>query len=468
MVSMFRLTIWGAARTVTGSRHLLEGPGGALLLDGGLYQGRRGETYRRNREFPFDPKGLRAVLLSHAHLDHCGNLPNLVKQGFEGPIYATSATAHLATLMMLDAAHVQEENVAYLNRKRGPGEPRLEPLYTVDDAVRAARMLVPVPYNRPFQPMPGVQARFVEAGHILGSAAVVLDLDTRPGPTRLWFSGDIGRRHLPILRDPVLPQGAHWLLMECTYGHKAHRDPRYAYDELREVARSTFEQEGKLVVPAFAIGRTQTLVYLFHTMMQKGELPQVPIYVDSPLAVDASEVYRAHPECFDEEVLHLLRAGVLEDVLGFGRVHYLRTVEQSKALNDRPGPMVIISTSGMLEVGRILHHLKHTITDPRNTILLVSWTAPHTLGRKLADGAKRVRILGREYPVRARVVTVGDLSAHAGRDLLLEYALASRETLRGIGLVHGEEHAARALMQALAEQGWHRVTYFREGEGWDL
>ncbi len=465
---MYRLTIWGAARTVTGSRHLLQTPAGDLLLEAGLYQGPREETRRRNHTFPFDLKRIKAVLLSHAHLDHCGTLPNLVKHGYDGPIYATPATAHLATLVMLDAAHVQEENVRYLNRHRKPHEPPLEPLYTAEDALRAARRFVPIPYDMPFEPLPGVQARFVEAGHILGSAAVVLDLDARPRPIRLWFSGDIGRRHLPILRDPVLPQAADWLLMECTYGHKPHRDPRLAYDEIRAVATRTFDQGGKLVIPAFAVGRTQTLVYLLHTMMRKKELPEVPIYVDSPMAVEASMIYRMHPECFDEEVLQMLRQGVLEDVLGFGRVRYIRSVEESKALNDQPGPMVILSTSGMLETGRILHHLKHTITDPKNTIMLVSWTAPHTLGRRLADGATRVRILGREYPVRAQVVTIGDLSAHAGRDLLLEYVQATQETLKGVALVHGEPHAAQALMQALAEQGITQVRYPQEGEGWDL
>ncbi len=468
MASTYRLTVWGAARTVTGSQHLVETPGGALLLDCGLYQGRRRESYRRNRTFPFDPRRLRAVLLSHAHLDHCGNLPNLVRQGFDGPIYATPATAHLATLIMLDSAHIQEENVRYLNKHRDPTAPRLEPLYTVEDALEAARRFFPIPYDHPFEPLPGVQARFVEAGHVLGSAAVVLDLDTRPKPTRLWFSGDIGRRHLPILRDPVLPQQTHWLLMECTYGHKPHRDPRYAFDELRQVAQETFRQEGKLVIPAFAVGRTQTIVYLLHTMMRQGELPEVPIYVDSPMAVEASHIYRAHPECYDEEARRLLRLGVLEDLLGFGRVQYIRDVEASKALNHQPGPMVILSTSGMLETGRILHHLIHTITDPRNTLLLVSWAAPHTLARRLAEGAREVPILGKTYPVRARVVTIGDLSAHAGRNFLLEYALHSRETLRGIGLVHGEPHAAQGLMQALEAHGWRNTAYFQEGEGWDL
>lgn len=465
---MYRLTVWGAARTVTGSRHLVEGPQGSLLLDAGMYQGPREETRRRNASFPFDIRPLKAVLLSHAHLDHCGMLPNLVKHGYNGPIYATPATAHLATLVMLDAAHVQEENVRYLNRHRDPHEPPLEPLYTPEDALRAARQFVPIPYDTPFEPMPGVQARFVEAGHILGSAAVALDLDAHPKPVRLWFSGDIGRRHLPILRDPVLPQDADWLLMECTYGHKPHRDPRLAYDELRNVALRTFDQAGKLVIPAFAVGRTQTIVYMFHTMMREGRLPDAPIYVDSPMAVEASAIYRAHPECYDEETLHLLRVGVLEDVLGFGRVHYIRSVEESKTLNDKPGPMIILSTSGMMETGRILHHLKHTITDPRNTILLVSWAAPHTLARCLAEGAKEVPILGRRYPVRARVATIGDLSAHAGRNFLLEYALAAHERLRGIALVHGEPHAAQALMDALAAQGWNRIRYPEEGEGWEL
>ncbi len=456
-----RLTFHGAARTVTGSQHLLQVNGKRILLECGLYQGRRKDFYRINRHFPFDPRHIDAVLLSHAHIDHSGNLPNLVKQGFRGPIYATPATVHLANIMLLDSGHIHEADARYLNkRRRRRGEPEIEPLYTVDDAAAVADYFVPVPYDRPFQVAPGVTARFVEAGHILGSAAIVLDIE-EPGrkPFRLWFSGDIGRRHLPILRDPVLPQKPTFLLMESTYGDKPHRDPRYARAELREVVGQTLRGGGKVIVPAFAVGRTQTLVYWLHRMMEDGDIPAAPIYVDSPLAVNASEIYRAHPECYDREARRLLREGGLEAVLGFGRVHYIRAVEASKALNDRRDPMVIISASGMAETGRILHHLKHNIGDPRNTVLIVGWAAPHTLARRLAEGAPRVRIFGEEYEVRARVATIGDLSAHAGQDLLLEYAAAGRETLRGIFLVHGEPKGAQPLMALLQEHGLGPVHY---------
>ncbi len=466
------MRIWfhGAAQTVTGSQHLLEVNGKRLLLEAGLYQGRRKDFYRINRNFPFDPRHLDAVLLSHAHIDHSGNLPNLVKQGYPGPIYATPATVHLANVMLLDSGHIHEEDARYLNkRRRRRGEPPIEPLYTVEDAAAVADQFVPVPYDRAFEVVPGVIARFVEAGHILGSAAIVLDIH-EPGrkPFRLWFSGDIGRRHLPILRDPVLPQNPTYLLMESTYGDKPHRDPRYARDELREVVGQTLRRGGKVIVPAFAVGRTQTLVYWLHRMMRDGEIPDAPIIVDSPLAVNASEVYRAHPECYDREARRLLREGGLEAVLGFGRVQYIRSVDASKALNDRRDPMIIISASGMAETGRILHHLKHNIGDSRNTILIVGWAAPHTLARRLADREPRVRIFGEVYEVRAHIATIGDLSAHAGQDLLLEYALAGQDSLRGIFLVHGEPKGAEPLMALLRERGFTAVHYPARHERVDL
>ena len=465
-----RLTFHGAARTVTGSQHLLEVNGHRVLLECGLYQGHRRDFYRINRTFPYDPRRLDAVLLSHAHIDHSGNLPNLVKQGYRGPIYATPATVHLANIMLLDSGHIHEADARYLNKKRRRrGEPPIEPLYTVEDAAAVADHFVPIPYDRAFEVVPGVTARFVEAGHILGSAAVVLDIQEqgRP-PFRLWFSGDIGRRHLPILRDPVLPQHPTFLLMESTYGDKPHRDPRYARDELQAVVGATLRRGGRVVVPAFAVGRTQTLVYWLHRMMQEGDIPTAPIFVDSPLAVNASEIYRAHPECYDQEARRLLRAGGLEEVLGFGRVHYIRNVEASKALNDREGPLIIISASGMAETGRILHHLKHSIGDPRNTVLIVGWAAPHTLARRLAERQSRVRIFGEEYEVRAQIATIGDLSAHAGQDLLLEYALAGRDTLRAIFLVHGEPKGAEPLMALLRERGVTAVHYPARHEAVEL
>ena len=458
-----RITFWGAARTVTGSMHLLEVNGARILLECGLFQGRRRETYERNRNFPFDPRRLDAVILSHAHIDHSGNLPHLIKAGYQGPIYATPATAHLANLMLLDSGHIQESDAAYLNKKRRRrGEPPIEPLYTMEDAALVAQYFMPVHYNTPFEVAPGVVGRFVDAGHILGSAAVVLDIEEKGRTRRLWFSGDIGRPHLPILRDPVLPEKADFLLMECTYGDKPHRDPQPAFEELREVTLRTLERGGKVIIPAFAVGRTQELVYAFNRMIREGSLPRIPIVVDSPLAVNASLIYRAHPECFDQEALTLLHNH--EDVLGFGLVEYVRSVEESKALNDRHEPMVILSASGMAEVGRILHHLKNNITDRRNTVVIVSWQAPNTLGRRLADGAKRVRIFGEWYDVRAEVVTIGGFSAHAGQDILLKYALHTRDTLQAIYLVHGEPKGADPLRERLGEQGLDPVYYPDRGD----
>lgn len=458
-----RLTFWGAARTVTGSAYLLEVNGARVLLECGLFQGRRRETYARNRTFPYDPRSIDAVILSHAHIDHSGNLPHLIKAGYRGPIYATPATAHLANLMLLDSGHIQESDAAYLNKKRRRrGEPPVEPLYTIEDAAMVATHFAPTDYGKLFEAAPGVVAHFVDAGHILGSAAVVLDIEEKGRTRRLWFSGDVGRPHLPILRDPVLPEKADFLLMECTYGDKPHRDPEPAFEELREVTLRTVARGGKIIIPAFAVGRTQELVYAFSRMIREGSLPRIPIVVDSPLAVNASQIYRAHPECFDEEALALLHNH--EDVLGFGLVEYVRSVEESKALNDRHEPMIILSASGMAEVGRILHHLKNNITNPRNTVVIVSWQAPHTLGRRLAEGEKRVRIFGEWYEVRAEVVTIGGFSAHAGQDILLKYALNTRETLKSVYLVHGEPKGAEPLKALLQANGIEAVHYPDRGD----
>ncbi len=452
-----RIVFHGAARTVTGSRHLVEVNGYRILLECGLYQGRRKDTYERNRHFGFNPRKIDAVLLSHAHIDHSGALPLLVKEGYEGPIYATSATAHLANIMLLDSGHIQESDVKYLNKKRRrKGLAPVEPLYTIEDAAQVAGHFVAVPYDYTFEVVPGVRAKFVDAGHILGSAAIVLDLEEKGRKVRLWFSGDVGRRHIPILRDPVLPDRADYLLMESTYGDKPHRDVQKAFNELRDVVKRTVERGGKVIIPAFAVGRTQELVYALHRMIEHGDIPKIPIIVDSPLAVNASEIYHAHPECYNKEALRMLHSG--DDVLGFGRVTYIRSVEESKALNDRKDPMVILSASGMAETGRILHHLKNNIENPRNTVVIVSWQAPNTLGRRLADHEPVVRIFGEEYEVRSEVVTINGFSAHAGRDALLKYALRLKGQAKQVFIVHGEPRGAEPLMEALREHGM-KVSY---------
>jgi metallo-beta-lactamase family protein len=459
-----KITFHGAAQTVTGSQHLLEVNGCKILLDCGLYQGKRSIAFERNRNLPFQPGELDAVILSHAHIDHSGNLPNLVKSGYTRRIYATHATAHLCNIMLMDSGHIQELDVQYVNKKRlKSGEPPVEPIYTLEDAARVAQYFEAKDYEQPFEVAPGVTAQFVDAGHILGSAAVVLDIEEaqpfQKRKFRLWFSGDIGRRGLPLIRDPVLPSQADYIIMECTYGDKPHSDPQAAYQELREVVNRTAKRNGKVIIPAFAVGRTQDLVYNLNIMITEGDIPPLPVYVDSPLAVNASDIYRAHPECFDQETWQFIQQGRHRSVLGFDRLTYIRSVEESKALNERKGPMVIISASGMAETGRILHHLKNNIEDPRNTILIVSWQAPDTLGRRLAEREMQVRIFGETYQRRAEVATIGGFSAHAGQNFLIEYAQVTQETLQRIFLVHGEQKSAQALQEKLAGVGINKVSY---------
>jgi metallo-beta-lactamase family protein len=452
----------GAAQTVTGSMHLLEVNGHKILLECGLFQGRRKEAYKRNRNFSFDPLEIDAVLLSHAHIDHSGNLPHLVKKGYQGPIYTTPATAHLSNIMLLDSGHIHESDAQYLNKKRRKkGKPPVEPLYTQEDAAAVAQCFRAYNYQTPFEPVPGVTAHFVDAGHILGSAAVVLDIEQAGRTFRLWFSGDIGRRDLPLLKDPVLPSNVDCLLMECTYGDKPHDDPQLAFNELRRVVKDTVERGGKVIIPSFAVGRTQELVYCLHKMLDSGDVPKMPVFVDSPLAVNATDIFKAHTEVFDEETKAFIAKDIHHSALGFDLLTYTRSVEESKAINFIKGPAVIISASGMAETGRILHHLKNNIEDPRNTILIVSWQAPHTLGRRLAERETNIKIFGKRYHRRAQVATIGALSAHAGQAYLLEYALASRDRLQKIFLVHGEARGADPLMDKLKQKGFSNV-YFPE------
>jgi len=454
-----RISFHGAAHTVTGSQHLLEINGSKLLLDCGLYQGKRADTYERNLNFAFDARSVDAVILSHAHIDHAGNLPNLVKQGYEGLIFATRATVELAGLMIADSARIQESDAEFVNKKRAQrGEPPIEPLYTTADAEDVAAMFKGVEYGEAFEPIPGVVARLYEAGHILGSAGVSLEIEEKGKKTRLWFSGDIGRYRMPLLRDPVLPDTVDYMIMESTYGDKTHSDPQNAFIEFRDVVKRTIERGGKVIVPAFAVGRTQELVYNLNEMMQDHDVPRVPVYVDSPLAVNATQVFRNHPECFDEET----RQFVLEarhPALDFKMLTYVKSVEESKALNERKDPMIIISASGMAETGRIVHHIRNNIENPKNTICIVSWQAPNTMGRRLADREPQVNIFGEMYKRKCDVATIGGLSGHAGQDLLTRYALGVKDTVKQIFLVHGEEKQAMALTGILKEKSLDSVHY---------
>jgi metallo-beta-lactamase family protein len=463
-----KICFYGAARTVTGSMHLLEVNGSRILLECGLFQGRRKETYERNRNFPFDPSKLDAVLLSHAHIDHSGNLPNLVKQGYDGKITATRATTHLVKLMLRDSGHIQESDAAYVNKKRAKkGLSPVEPLYTLEDAEIVAGYFQSVEYDDPIEIVEGVRATFMDAGHILGSASIALDIKEKGRTFRLWFSGDIGRRDLPILRDPVLPINADYLLMESTYGDKGHRPPHLAYEELRAVVKKTVERGGKVIIPSFAVGRTQELAVFLHQMIEKGEIPSVPVYVDSPLAINASQIFNEHPEVMDAETIADIRAHG-HAALDFKEITYTRSVAESKAINDYNKPAIIISASGMAEAGRILHHLRNNIGDPRNTILIVGWQAPHTLGRRLAERETKIKIFGEQFIRKAEVETIGGLSAHAGSEMLIEYASAVKDQVQKVFLVHGEDRGALPLKKELEMQGFKEVIYPEAGAVFEI
>jgi metallo-beta-lactamase family protein len=460
-----KISFLGGTRTVTGTQHLVRVNGSLVLLDCGLYQGRHQEAYERNRTFDFDPKELDAVILTHAHIDHSGSLPTLVKQGFRGKIYTTHVTTHLAEVMLLDSGSIQEQEAAFINKTRTMrGQEPVDPLYTRADAAKVADLFERVPYNRAFQPAPGVTTRLVEAGHILGSASVVLDVEEDGQTKRVWFSGDIGRLELPIVRDPVLPQDVDVLIMESTYGDRRHPEPAEALELLREALRRTFERGGRALIPAFAVGRTQDMVYSINQMMATGDLPKAPVYVDSPLAVVVSEIFENHPQYFDEEAQELMLAEKNRTALDFENLKYIDSVEESKALNREEGPMVIIATSGMVESGRILHHLRQGIGDPRNSIILVSYQAPHTLGRDLADGLEKVEILGDEFIRKAEVVVISGFSAHAGQDMLVDYACAVKDNQAQVYLVHGEPNQAEALRDTLQGMGFEKVAvpYLRQ------
>jgi metallo-beta-lactamase family protein len=454
-----RITFHGAAQTVTGSMYLLEVNGSRLLLECGLFQGPRKDTFERNRNFPFPVNKVDAVLLSHAHIDHSGNLPNLVKQGFAGPIYGTPATTHLADLMLRDSGHVQErqaESTSYHRSLRG--EPPVDPLSTEEEAGDVKQFLKDKKYDEPFEPVPGVLARYRDAGHILGSAGMELEVEEHHQKRKIWFSGDIGRRHQPIIREPILPVEADYLIMESTYGDKPHRSPEEAYVEMREVIQRTLKRGGKVIIPSFAVGRTQELVYNLNKLSEHGDLPSnIPIYVDSPLAVNASKIFKAHPECFDQEMLALVNSG--HPALEFKQLTYINSLEDSKALNERKDPMIIISASGMAEVGRIVYHIRWNIENPLNTIMIVSWQAPNTLGRRLADREQFIKIFGYTFKVKAEIATIGGLSAHAGQDLLIEYALRVKGKAREVHIVHGEPKVANALIGELEKRGMQRVFY---------
>lgn len=449
-----KITFHGAAQTVTGSQHLVEINGYKILLDCGLFQGRRKIAFQRNRTLPFDPTSLDAVILSHAHIDHAGNVPSLIKNGYRGPIYATHATRDLCATMLPDSGHIHERDAEWVNKKLKSGEDRIEPLYTQEDAYQSLYSFVSIGYDWDDEILEGIQLRFVDAGHMLGSACVILDMEDRDAgkDTRLVFSGDVGRKGLPILRDPSIIDSTDVLILESTYGGRKHEIINETETLLKSVISEIVASKSVLVIPAFAVGRTQQIVYALQRLHATGEIPLMPIFVDSPLATDATSVFRQHPEVYDDETRQYMLDYNDPDPFGFERLAYTRRVEESKALNTMDGPFVVISASGMAESGRILHHLRNRIEDNNNIILITGWQAPHTLGRRLLDGVSPVRIFGHEHPVKADVRVLNALSGHADGDELIEWVGAMDRLPRSVYLVHGEPDQSNVLKQRLEDE----------------
>ncbi|HEY0971638.1 MAG TPA: MBL fold metallo-hydrolase [Gemmatimonadales bacterium] len=445
----------GAAREVTGSCHIVRAAGRTILLDFGLFQGRRKESQEKNLRLPLPVDEIDAVVLSHAHIDHAGRLPLLAREGFEGTIWCTAATRDLCAVMLADSAHIQEKDAEFLSKRQ---KEFIEPLYAMKDAVRAVELMIGVPYHRTIDVCPGIRATFTDAGHILGSASVVIEATENGSTTRLVFSGDVGRSGLAIIRDPQPPAEADLVIMESTYGNREHESVEGAREQLARVVRETAARGGRLLIPAFAVGRTQELVYDLHELARDGKIPRIPIFIDSPLAIDATTVFEMHPEVFDRtedlinEVPRLFR---------FDMVTYTRDVQDSKALNTMHGPMVIIAASGMAEGGRILHHLANHAHDPRTTILIVGFQAEHTLGRRIVERRESIRVFGDMVPLRARVEILNGYSAHADRNELLRWLDAVKATspdLERVLLVHGEPEAQDALASALDERGFQATA----------
>ncbi|MEJ5312481.1 MAG: MBL fold metallo-hydrolase [Anaerolineae bacterium] len=460
-----KITFLGGVGTVTGSMYLVRTNKRNILLECGLYQGKRDEAYARNHKIPVDIHRLDAVVLSHAHIDHSGNLPNLVKSGYDGPIYATHATYGLCGAMLPDSGRIHEGDVEYVNKKRQrKGEPPMKPLYTEADALRALHYFVGIGYDRPVEIARGVRVTFLDAGHILGSAMVLLESEEKEGIVRLLFTGDLGQPKLPIVRDPAPMPPADCLMIESTYGDREHPPIQDIQSQLADIVNTVAARGGRIIIPAFAVGRTQDIVYDLHQLTHAGRIPELPIYVDSPLALNVTETYRMHPECYDQETRDFLTASDSDDPFGFYRLRYVRSIEESKQLNTTANPVIIISASGMAEAGRVQHHLKHAIGDPKNAVLITGWQAPNTLGRRIADEEPVVRIFGESFERCAEVYTLYGYSAHADRTDLLEWATPQAHTVKTAFVIHGDPQPAQNLAEGLQKLGYSNVIVPQRGE----
>ena len=462
-----KLSFHGAAGEVTGSRHLLTAGGKSILLDCGMFQGHRSNADEKNRTFRFPPASVDAVILSHAHVDHCGLLPLLYKNGCDTATYATPATAEIAGIMLADSARLQEGDAQFYNKIHAAEKLTIEPLYDEEDAKLALGHFKPLEYNADFAPVPGVKAKFLNAGHVLGSSMIQLDIETRAGSRRLLYTGDLGRAETLLLDDPAAPQGVDYLVIESTYGDRLHEPLADAEGKLAEVIKRAFAEGGKIIIPSFALERTQEIIFILDKLRRSKAVPELPVYVDSPMAVSLTEIFNKHREefCFAKKFRDYVRLD--GDPFGFDYIRYLRTKDESQALNGKKGPMLIISASGMCEGGRVLHHLRNNLGGENNTILLVGYQAQGTLGRKLQDGLKKVKIFGLEHEVWARVETMHTFSSHADKNDLLAFIKAARPA-RGIFLVHGDPEARAALSEALAAEGIKNVKCPAMGEEFEL
>jgi metallo-beta-lactamase family protein len=461
------LQFQGAARTVTGSMHMLTVQDRTILLDCGLVQGRREEARQLNSTFPFRPSEISAVVLSHAHIDHSGNLPGLVRHGFRGPIYCTKATRDLLEVMLKDSAFIQERDVEFINKKhQRKGLGPITPLYTQADVEATLPLLRGQDYSQLFDVTDGVQCRFEDAGHILGSASVALTLREGTNTCHLAFTGDLGRPGLPILRDPVfVGDEADFLISESTYGGRMHAPIADMDQQLLDAIQRAVARRGKIIIPGFAVGRTQELVYVLHRLSVEGKIDYLPVFVDSPLSVNVTDVFRRHPECFDEETQAILASSDHNDPFGFERLTYIRDVEHSKELNDRPGPFIVIAASGMCDNGRIVHHLANGVGDARNMILIAGYQAENTLGKKLVDKQPVVNIFGEPHEVKAEVTVLNSFSGHADHDELLSYiGKFDRKRIKRVFLVHGDPDQADKLSGGLRGAGFSDISIPARGD----
>jgi len=446
-----KLTFFGATRTVTGSKYLLQANGKDILIECGMYQGRDTEWSERNKHLPFNASEIDVMLLSHAHIDHTGLIPVLGRSGFRGKIYCTDATVDLCKVMLMDSAHIQEQDAAFINKKNAKkGLPPVEPLYTQRDTEAVLGQFQPVgSYNQPTKVIDGVTATWLDAGHMLGSAMIVVDIEEGGRKVRLAFSGDLGRGHNDILNDPDHPQNADYLITESTYGDRVHEPMEDVNDRVCAIVNRTIERNGKIIIPSFAVGRTQQMLYTLYQITQSRCIPALPVYVDSPLSLQATEVFKRHPESVNKKFHDVMMNG--NNPFSVANVHYVGSVDESKSLNDLTKPCIIISASGMADAGRVRHHIKNNIEDDRNTILIAGWCAPHTLGSQLASGNKEVTIFGESYKVQAKIETIDAFSGHADKNELRAWAEQVTGPLRGIFVIHGEEKQALTFAETLRQ-----------------